>query len=524
MKKWIILLLLALQVPMLTWAQSNIIRRKVNMAALLALEEYESTFNITDEKYNQFLGQYVSENSLVYNDLLGKSFKSTLTAKEYADLLVNSQELYAVKIMDIKKGDLVRTPDGWEVPVEFKKEVIYTDSLGVLFSSTEFYGAYYDIKINYLYDAEQDRCLIRSIEGNVDSDQKLPEKYDVILRTRDTTKNGELKASSLVYDRVTYNGGKYLRFNSANQAFVPDSLTTRGFQADLQTWEADTYIRKKLDKETGMMSLKANRKTGRIKLRYGMTVGNNAYAITASDYGNVSVPKVSSKSSEYGVDLGLVFGSTKRTKFGLFVGAALNESSMMFTRDTLLVSLTDYETYTAIDRLLNQQQEFKASDISAQAYMNFEHRIINRLSVNWSIGVKGYLNEDFYVGGYTVDKASADRFVGDDGVTYESETSYQSLAFDSFYDREGAVEVTSWPISLVGTLGFNVFITRSIILNLKAGYEYGLSEVVSYTNKCDANNLQTVDNSLVAIAPFVNSFTAKRRGIWIEGGLTFKFF
>ena len=55
MKKWIILLLLALQVPMLTWAQSNIIRRKVNMAALLALEEYESTFNITDEKYNQFI-------------------------------------------------------------------------------------------------------------------------------------------------------------------------------------------------------------------------------------------------------------------------------------------------------------------------------------------------------------------------------------------------------------------------------------------------------------------------------------
>lgn len=519
MKKWIVILLLVLQIPMLTSAQNNALRRKVHLAALQAMDEYESMFNLKSDKYDKFIGQFVSENALVYNDLLGKSFEQNMTAKQYADLLVNSKEFFDVHIYNIKRGDLLRTPDGWELPVEFQKDVIYTDSKGVLFSSPEFYGASYDIKINYLYDSEQDRCYIRSIEGGVKSDNRLPKDYDVIVRVNKFNKNKMLKNSSRVYNLVTYGDGKKLDFNSVNQAFVPGNLSTRGFRADLQTWEADTYIRKKLDKTTGMYSLKANRKMGRIKLRYGMTAGNAFHVDNEHDYSNVS-----SKSSEYGVDLGLVFGSITRTRFGIFVGAAMNEGSIMFVNNSVVVAATSYETYTEVERLENQKQQFNFSDLSAQCYFNFEHSIINRLAINWTVGAKSYLNFDSGLGVYTVDQVGADVWVEDDGTTYETINTRQPLSFDSFSNYAGKLSRALLPISVVGTLGVNVFITRSIMVNIKAGYEYGFSEYVDFSNQGEFNNLQSTDVGIGATAPFVSSFSASRRGIWVEGGLTFKFF
>lgn len=512
MKKLIILAHLILMLPLMSVAQ-NELRYKVNMALLQAIDDYENTLNLSEEKYSTFIGQFESLNTPVYNDLLGLSFSQNLTAEQYGRLLVNANHLFNVKLLDVKAGEISQSPDGWEVPVRFSKEVEYTDDRGVLFSSTEFYGKYYDIVVNYVYDENQDRCYIKSISGSVDSDKRLPENYIVVQRPEGN------KYRTRVYDKVIYQDTT-LSYNRANQTFLPANLSTKGFYPDLKTWEDDTFIRQVRDKQTGMTRLKANRKTGRFKMRFGTTIGNAFKVDNASDYSDVK-----SRSMEYGVDLGLVFSSTKVTRFGLFIGAALNESSMQFINDTVQLSVTTNGAFRTYNRMLDQKQEFSFSDISFQAYMNFEHRVIDRLSINWSLGMRAYLNQDYKLGNYDVVLSTAEQSLDENGELYEIETNRNPLHFTSFSEDNGMMDFKSLSLSAIGTLGVNAFVTRSISVNAKFGYELGIDDYNSFTNNSRSyKNLLIDANGIVATRPFVYNFNAKRQGVWFEAGITFKFF
>lgn len=198
---------------------------------------------------------------------------------------------------------------------------------------------------------------------------------------------------------------------------------------------------------------------------------------------------------------------------------------MQFINDTVQLSVTTNGAFRTYNRMLDQKQEFSFSDISFQAYMNFEHRVIDRLSINWSLGMRAYLNQDYKLGNYDVVLSTAEQSLDENGELYEIETNRNPLHFTSFSEENGMMDFKSLSLSAIGTLGVNAFVTRSISVNAKFGYELGIDDYNSFTNNSKSyDNLIKDANGMIATRPFVYNFNAKRQGIWFEAGITFKFF
>ena len=241
MKKTIINIIMFVQAlfsSQVVCAQQNTIamQRKVVDEAISTIEDYETYATISDDEIRySFVELFVSAESPVYNDLLGLSAQSTLTAREYSQLLGEGPRNKNAVISNLKKERVWNDDGTWKALFSFEKTLAYSDNCGVYFSSQEFYDQVYHLEATLIYDEQLNKCKIEEIKGSVDSHNKLPENY-FVFQSED-----ERDA------RLSYNGNK-LSFNTHGQVFLAGKMDKKDYRVycvlgdgeieEGQVWEA----------------------------------------------------------------------------------------------------------------------------------------------------------------------------------------------------------------------------------------------------------------------------------------------
>ena len=117
-------------------AQQNTIamQRRVVDEAISTIEDYETYATISDDEIRySFVDLFVSEDAPVYNDLLGISDRSTLTAREYSQLLGEGPRNKNALISNLKKERVWNDDGTWRALFSFEKTLAYSDKCGVFF-------------------------------------------------------------------------------------------------------------------------------------------------------------------------------------------------------------------------------------------------------------------------------------------------------------------------------------------------------------------------------------------------------
>lgn len=557
----LLLSLLVLFVGVSAQQLSNADRRAMNIALLQAIDKYEFTCAVHSGNAEDFVALFESSSLNIYNDLLGLSSAKTLPVKQYAELLKSKANRVDIDIIDVKRRDFAYDGNVWTVAVEFLKRISYENSQNIIFSSNAYFGAPHRIIAEYVYNPnaenEDERFVIKSLQGSVDSDKPmLPEQYDVILFNKNIGKESEsvIEKMQKTYTNVRYNRGvtrgrlgegSHLEFDDYGQAFVPCNMTTKGYKAikyGYSTWDEDIFLHR--HREDNIVSLTSKRKVLRLKFRGGATIGNAFSVNNLVMNGGIENYNIKSFATEAGLDFGVMFKASKRggTRMGFFLGAAYCYSTLSFNVGEYQYAYKDADCSGAVYernyRLTNIKQGYVFKDIAIPLYMSFEHRLARRLSLNWALGAKMYYN---LASETTYYKMNADVWgdygtyvnYGDSGNNNDEFGMNQIFWIKDYIETPENVSTKTLSFSAIGTLGFNIFLSRSIILNLNVGYEYGVSRYGSYNEKGQIQLGSIGYNPIIyvrdkqsarecATAPMAYKFDLRRQGIWAGLGLTIK--
>lgn len=502
-------LAIALMLPFIMAAQINQMRYKVNFAVLQAIEEYEAMLMINEDRLGRYLEQFESPDVKVYNDLLGLSYKPVLTASEYAEAAMRADNLIKSKIVSVKKSNMAYTPTGYEVVVNFSKSMEYTDNRGALYSASEFYGSDYEISVKFVYDEDQDKCLIREITGTVNSDKVLQENHLVLERNARNTKNYNR------YSDVTFNDGQHLVFNKVNQMFIPDNLKYRGFRPDIKVSDSDIFI-KKVTNSKGLTELKFSPRRGRLGGYYGMTVLRDLTFDKSDDY-----QAVESSATEYGAQLGVMFGTAEKLRAGFTIAAGQGSGTIRFLGKSTIINSVEKADYSELRMLVNKSQEITYTYNTASFAFNLVNSFSPRLAMNIDVICKVYLDGLYELGSYDFTCVDLDRFYDSDGQFYDSVRDSKEYSVSSYASDKWVCMPEDMPMTITGALGLSFYLSRSICISAKAAYEAGINNSFEISNRGNAGYYDT--NTNMVDSPLISDGLARKGALWVQGGLTLKF-
>ena len=141
----------------------------------MLIEEYERYASLYDDDAEYYFGELFEENATITSDMIGSpSYLQEITASQYINQLRTYSKNTTTSIKDVAKGKMNFTNGKWHIPVSFRKSLSYIDPDGYIFSIADFYSKDFSVVMNIVYDEEEDRCLISSIDGSVSSDKKFP--------------------------------------------------------------------------------------------------------------------------------------------------------------------------------------------------------------------------------------------------------------------------------------------------------------------------------------------------------------
>ncbi len=545
MRKGVIaIFLIALFAPALGLSQplTNQERRKINASVLNAIELYEmcATNHDANAQY-QFLSLFNDSDIRIYCDLMDySSTDDKIELEDYVQRLAQTR-LTNIRISEVKKGPPILKSDGWHIEVSLRKTIDYIDRNSIWFSANEYYGSDYRLVFDFCYDEQQDCCKIVGIEGAIDTGvPHLANHFCVIKRTSEK-------------DQKLYLGKKPIQFNNFGQAFASsqnsgrirkDSLTIRSWNDNVRL-KYDTIAR---EENYDYVSLDYKRTVWRVKLRYAHTL-NGIYKYPSEGFnkiinktnnniqntdGNI---KKSSEAYEYGVDFGLTFTAGRSSQIGLYVGAALQKSSLTLETVNPVHYSYPYEIRKpnsdfnegAKNEQFDRKYTFSAkekvnyTDLVVPIYWGFDHRLAPGFYLTWNLGAKFYFNQkskDYYrISGSVISNEKTEESITEIDRGYTTFISPVAYSLNNDF-------------SLIGGIGFNVNLFKNhILVSAKVGYEYGLGEVHS-TNNHDYCNQDTSFyplfysselNEDVATYSFMDCVSFRREALWLELGLLFKF-
>lgn len=508
MKRYLaFILLLLLTVPAGAQSLTHGQERHINGLVLTLLENYEQESLALESGYTaSFLDLFQSPDSPVWCDFMGSpDYGTTISASDYAAFATLGVRSAAITLKDVTKSRLRFQDGAWQTQVRVSKSQDFMDENEILFSSSEFYeGKDYDLTLTIVYDEEEDRCLIRSIDGAIDSDKQFPSGFYQVIQKNETT------------PEQLYASGKPVQFNSFGQAFNTGKLSTRNDDVTLRQRKLLSNDRYEL------ITYDLVPRYFRARLRYGFTLGD-AYKVTSP----VSFSSIKSKGSEMGLDLGVSIAHSGRTSFSFYTGAALSKSSLSMEVQGVNYS---YEAADQMDNIYYRSYQIQSAtetlqyqDIAVPLYLSVEAGLASFVRLTFDLGVKGYYNwktewSPYHVKATVTGNSKYDKFdrIDDDFTRFIDPGKYNRRAYD---------------LSVVGGLGLDFRIWRIIYIYGKASYEYGIFESFSsskteWYNK-DSGEFPIVYNSVageeVARRSFIQCISFSRRAFWLNVGLMFKF-
>ncbi len=501
-----------LSCPIAAQSLDNVSRRKMNLAVLNALDDYQlaTAINSKSDKY-RFLQLFDTPDALIFCDLFnsGESYKTKITVHDYADFLMNKCENVNADITDIRKGDFYYDSESvWHCKVTLDKTLTFNDMNGVLFPPFVGQPVPFTLEVDLIYDGGSGRMKIHSIDC-LNPDGFVPmTNYYIVQRNRE-------RKDSLRDCRVTINR-QPLEFNSFGQAFAR--------KGRIDYWDYDVKVDKKLiaeDDPYEMIILNYKRKNFRIKARYGMTYNSRYDIRSASDF-----TKKESSGKEAGVDLGFSFSVGRGFRFGLFTGAAASLSTMNLSADNITYEYATNDEagleYTRNYNIKSAAQDVKFMDVAVPLYMNLNFRIARGVSLYFDLGGRAYFNLMADVSPMELNGSIISKY------TAKTDNETFNISTNEFLSPK-AFEREKMDYSVFGNAGLEIALVRnSVYLLASAGYEYGLTWTYTSDENPFYGNSQypyvyyAPYGKDVVFRPFADCMSFRRECIWLNFGLMLK--
>ena len=360
------------------------VERRFNAAVFRALDEYERNITLTsDDKERNFRSLFFSDTTKVYNDLMGLSDKRYLSVDEYIKLLSEKTTTRKITIKNVRKNNVSDGDSIWKMDVSFEKNIEYVDNYGIMLSANHYYKADYEIKITYCYNKNNQHCYISFVDGDINSSvQKFPMDYCVL--EQDSSKN----------DRRI----QYVKFKGGSIYTTPfnQSLLSASNQKDLSYPDVDVRtIMEKESPESRVINIHFKKNRFRVRPKVELSLGK-FYNLT-----DAYIRDINLKSSDmlFGADVGYVFPSRNRVKWGLYTGVGISISQMHFKMDNLSYSYNapseadiDEDSYIRHYELSNIKQDMKNTSVVIPLYLDVEFLFTRYLTGYLDIGGKVYFN------------------------------------------------------------------------------------------------------------------------------------
>lgn len=469
------------------------LERKIIEKALDNFEMYKSCITVADEETKSYFLDLFKDKSIpVYNDLLGVTNKREISVLEYLNEQKNQLVAPIIKLCNINREKIWEDKGKWKIQLSFDKSLSYQNPCGIHFDTQEFYGKMFRETMVLLYDQDNDKCLIESITGKIDSKRTLPEDY-CFLESKD-------KRDSRILYKHPDGHSENLKFNSFGQMLLTAGHNPNQFVYD----DYDVVVTTNYQPDCHLMSLSYKSYHWKIKPHFDLGLGQALAFGDKSFYSSESA-----KSSSFGIDAGYIFPSKSNVKLTAFMGLGFSSTSLNLSYQNSYYSFKtnqdiDGDTYTRIYEDLNVNQTTKITEFSAPVYLDLEWRANPWVSLYLDLGLRFNLNMSTSVSEFSGSAQNVhgiysdyDDLLLDYQWGYNGFTQQLDLTKNNLCDGEYLHVNKFTPDLLVGA-GLRFQIPRtSFAIDLGVGYQKGLSDIITsglsrydkvIYNEIDGNN------------------------------------
>lgn len=478
MKKIIYILLLLVGTPAVLISQnlSNAQRRQMMMDLLELIEDYEEYSKLKNGGDKKFLALFQNENQPIYNDLLGLSTAENLSVKEYVTIQKEKAKVPTIELKNIFCRDIFKLNNRWQARISFEKSINFLDKCDVTFDSKEYYQADHQIEFVASWDSVNRECKIVSLTGYINSNvEKLPENYMVFKKSHPN-------------DSLLLCNGKNIHFDSNNQAFLARNAEfTYPTDQDMKLFLIDDTL------GCNIVTMEYRPTRWRLKPHVDFQMGD-AFNIETV---NANAIQPSSSSFGWGVDVGYVYPTEKKLKWGLFFGLGFQKSELSLSIPTMAYAYyagpqadVDGDKYIRHYSMKDTKYSTELKEIYIPFYVDMDYRINNYLSVYADAGLKiyaGYAEEKvhFETTYSTYGKYPQYGNLIIDHQTYGGETAINGFVSNAHITRENVSDEILSDYSLDGFVGLGVRgrVYKDWYVDLGMYYQTNLFN--NYTNKGD---------------------------------------
>ena len=491
MKRLFIFAALLASITFTALAQQSIIsqQRHAIDEAITLLDNY-STYAVVDneEEYYEFLDLFANDSVMVYNDLLGLSFNNNIPAIKYVQLLSNGLKNKRAIVKNIKSESvLMQDNDKWQIKLSFDKSLRYLDRCGIYLSSSEFYDNHdYRLTATFEYDPSSNICKITGIDGTIDSQKKLNERFFAFLKTdpRD--------------DKLLYNG-QPLQFNTYDQVLLQGSRDPEVLKHTFVYDDPDIVLKPQTSDCQVTMKYKARR----FRLRPHIDIGLSKVFIYEGD--DVFTDS-KSQGVSYGLDLGIALVSKRSYAIVLFTGVGLCQSTMDFSfvqSDYSFLSNGDLDgdSYNRHYRNLKLNQKLKISELTIPLYFDFNFKLSKSLSLFFDLGARYDMNMSSKIDSFDGRADVYGVYPKYGNLTLDEHWPYNGFGYHQFDSSDllssDLLDVQKNNINGIGSFGVrNNLPNIPLSIELGANYVMGLNNLIETSNVIDPSNSPVVYNTL----------------------------
>lgn len=438
---------------------------QLNKDAVELLMKYNETCRLNKKSYPAEFKQLFEKNAddFIFNDLMGLSDADSVSVKEYVTLLSKENVLSPdVTIKNVKNVRAWKRNSKHYLKLSFEKQMVYSNkSSGTILHSLNYYESPYQYEMTICSDQESGECYIVDLKSEIPNGKsRLPLDYTHVENTdpRDSA--------------VTVSGTPLKFYN--NQALVKRNAIFKYHDDDVKL-NALTVG----DKDNYHYVFEYKPKRWRVTANADISMAS-FFTVPESNLVNVK-----QYSKDFGIDVGYIFPTKNKLKFGIFLGVGMSLGSMQIAVDLWNYNYSapgkadidgdEYQRYVSIYDML-QQTEFK--HITVPLYADIEYKFSNRVGIYANLGVKAYVN---------VESSAWDMAYASD--VYGVYPQYGDLTIkEPLFNDFGTHNISSigkWqtdlcPIGLdaIGGLGVRVRLFGPVLLNLGARYQFGIMPII----------------------------------------------
>ncbi len=510
-----ILLIICLLCPLTSIIGQNLSnheRRCMNDKLLDLLLSYENYSSFTESHMkNSFQGLFASSDVLVYCDIISSDkYGELIPVSKYATYLSDTVSVRFVEILNLNKTDYVFENGSYRVTVEFDKSLEYEDSLLTVFTTEDALIGLFHIKMECQYDKDEDRFIIRRIEGEPNDRCTFPlGDFTIVVRNDD-------RDESLLVD------GNPLHFNLFDEAVVHGTSLPRLPQED----EDLIVIPSTISSTNRYSKVRYSYMTKRLRLKTGVSISPfGAYKVESP----ISFSSRRSSAYEMNVDFGYAFPLASDTKLAVFTGIGLSYSTLSLSVKDIAYSykMSNYQGIICDReyRLSSVNEGLSFLDVVIPLYLSYEELLNDKIALSVDAGIKLYLNASTYVSPNTVKGTSA---LVHDGVVLTTTELPKTI---SQYMIAGNYVRNTYDLAGFGKVGVEYRFKIRQYLFAKLGYLYSLTD--SY-NSNHNEWFKPTDNIYpfvysdrsgvdVAVRSFVDCISYRRSAFTFDIGYRMKF-